>query len=95
MAIDVRRFVNVNIKPHLTSAIEGTRKTVVLYTNEATPSGLTSPFTVEAADYESTCALMPNTLIYLHIFFGCGGSSVKIIADTAVADIPSIDIVSI
>lgn len=95
MAIDVRRFVDVNIKPHLTSAIEGTRKTIVLYTNDATPSGMTSPFVVEASDYMTTCALMPNTLTYLNIFFGCGGSSVKIFGDTAITDIPSIDISSL
>lgn len=83
MAIDIRRFVDVNIKPHLTSAIEGTRKTVILFTNE-TNANTSAPIIVESYEQaEVSCVGMPNTLIYLNIFFNCKGASVKVIGGVA------------
>ena len=94
MAIDVRRFVDVNIKPHLTSAVKGTRKTVILYTGEiATNPDSTFPKILESKSEAFTyCAGMTNTLIYLDIFFTLGGASVKVINGVAKEDIVNIDV---
>ena len=78
--INLKRFVDINIKQHVLSTVSGTRDTVVLFTDEgssATPVEVSSY--TEATQQFST---MATTLKYLKIFFACGGVKARVIENT-------------
>lgn len=88
--IDVRRFVDINIKQHVESAISGTRDVLVLYTHEGERgkiSGQTTEtitndlifasFSAAAEVYDAIN--FPDTYAYLSMYFNNGGARVVII----------------
>lgn len=100
--IDVRRFVDINIKQHVESAISGTRDVLVLYTHEGERgkiSGRTTEtitndlifasFSAAAEVYDATN--FPDTYAYLSMYFNNAGARVVIIegyaANSLTADI--------
>lgn len=88
--IDVRRFVDINIKQHVETQISGTRDTLVLYTHEGT-LGKISGNTVGAisdkeilASWADASAIynktsFPDTNVYLSMYFQNGGAKAVVI----------------
>lgn len=80
MGIDLKRFVDVNIKAHVPTAVVGTRSTIVLFTAEGTSS---TPIEVSSySEAESLLTSMTTTLAYLDVFFKNGGVKARIIGQT-------------
>lgn len=76
--INLKRFVNINIKQHVFSAVKGTRDTVVLLTTEAFSStDLISSY----ADAQVALASCPNALGYAKIYFDNGGNNLLVIGN--------------
>lgn len=74
--INLKRFVNINIKQHVYSAVKGTRDTVVLLTTEALAA--TDPIP-SYADAQVVLANCPNALRYAKIYFDNGGNNLYVI----------------
>jgi len=87
MNIDLKRFVDVNIKKHTSAAVIGTRDTVVLFTAEGTSS--TPIDVISYSDAQSKCAGMATTLAYLKVYFDCGGVNARVIGNTQYASLTS------
>lgn len=82
--IDLKRFVDINIKQSETSYVSGTRDVLVLFTSEQTdgqPHLLKS--LADAAIYENS----PNTKAHLEMYFNNGGAKVYVVENTAATDI--------
>ena len=80
MGIDLKRFVDINIKAHVPTAVVGTRSTIVLFTAEGMSS---TPIEVSSyAEAESLLTSMTTTLAYLDVFFKNGGVKARIIGQT-------------
>lgn len=82
-SIDVKRFVDINIIKHETSAIESTRSTVVLFTNE-----IQSVFDITFNTYaevlsNATVNATTNTKKYAQVYFENNGNKLRIIKDAA------------
>lgn len=88
--INVRRFVDINIKQHIESAISGTRDVLVLYTHEGEQgkiSGTTSETITDALTFASygeaakvyNATNYPDTNAYLSMYFNNGGARVAVI----------------
>lgn len=88
--IDVRRFVDINIKQHVATAISGTRDVVVLYTHEGTQGKISGVETESITDaqifasfadasevYDSTN--FPDTFAYLSMYYANGGAKIVVI----------------
>ena len=88
--IDVRRFVDINIKQHVETQISGTRDTLVLFTHEGTKGKISGNVTekignAEVIDswtkanllYPATTA--PDTNAYLSVYFANDGAKVAVI----------------
>ena len=79
--IDLKRFVDINIKQHVVASVVGTRDTVVLFTSEG--SAGTTLLLESLADAEGIKATMPNAYAYAKVFFDNAG--VKILLKEGVA----------
>ena len=88
--IDVRRFVDINIKQHVESAISGTRDVVVLYTHEGVKgkiSGTVSSSITNELIFASFNAAekiydtenFPDTNAYLSMYFNNAGARIVVI----------------
>lgn len=81
MSVDLRRFVDIDIKQKELSEFKSTRETIALFTSEVGFAGI-----VTASTYVTSCANMTNTLAYLKIFFANGGIKANVInGDVSVA----------
>jgi len=84
MSIDLKRFVDVNIKKHVPATVVGIRDTVVVITAEGSS---TTPVDVSSYSEATTdLAGMTTTLAYLKVYFDNGGVKARVIGDTAIAD---------
>ena len=88
--IDVRRFVDINIKQHVATQISGTRDTLVLYTHEGTLGKISGNTTTNISDDEILASWVtasaiypvqtfPDTNAYLSMYFQNGGARVVVI----------------
>lgn len=77
--INVKRFVDVDIRRHSASKIIGTRETVVLYSGEGTASTVKMITSLAEANAEYPVSTFPTTNAYLNVFFANGGSKCKVI----------------
>lgn len=88
--IDVRRFVDINIKQHVETQISGTRDTLVLYTHEGTLGKISGNTTDTISDKEILAswaaanaayptATFPDTNVYLSMYFQNSGARVVVI----------------
>ena len=88
--IDVRRFVDINIKQHVETQISGTRDTLVLYTHEGTLGKISGNTTTNISDDEILAswaaasavypeATFPDTNAYLSMYFQNAGARVVVI----------------
>lgn len=73
MSVNLKHFVDIDIKQHVSGAIIGTRKTVALLTSEQVANN--EPFLVNSADYKTACNGMTTVLSYLEVYFAHGGVS--------------------
>lgn len=98
--IDVRRFVDINIKQHVETQISGTRDVLVLYTHEGvlgTISGNTvttigtneilTSFAAASAIYKLDT--FPDTNAYLSMYFQNAGAKVVVIEGVDYTDLTS------
>ena len=84
MSIDLKHFVDINIKKHVPAAVVGIRDTVVVFTAEGSS---TTPVDVSSYSKATTdLAGMTTTLAYLKVFFDNGGVKARVIGSTALAD---------
>lgn len=88
--IDVRRFVDINIKQHVETQISGTRDTLVLYTHEGTRGKISGNTTTSITDNEKLASwaaasaiypsnTFPDTYKYLSMYFQNAGARVVVI----------------
>lgn len=88
--IDVRRFVDINIKQHVETQISGTRDTLVLYTHEGTSGKISGNTTTTISDKEIlaswaaastiyTVESFPDTNAYLSMYFQNNGARVIVV----------------
>lgn len=88
--IDVRRFVNINIKQHVETAISGTRDVVILYTHEGTQGKISGVNTETIGDaqiftsFKDATAIynaddFPDTYKYLSMYYDNGGAKIVVI----------------
>lgn len=83
MSIDLKHFVDINIKAHVTSQQIGTRSTVLLFAPEGTTG---DPIDVTSyADALTKCAGMTTTLAYLKMYFDNGGVAARVIKNVSSA----------
>lgn len=75
--INLKHFVDINIKSHVSSLINSTRDTVVLFTKDGENG--TSTLVTSMQEASSFYSNYPDTLAYLTIFFNNGGIKVKVI----------------
>lgn len=85
--INVKRFVDIDIKTNVISGIVGTRDTVVLFTPEGTEG--TQNLISSMAEAVETYGLTTTTLAYLTVFFNNGGVKCLVIEGTAYSAITS------
>lgn len=72
--ISLKKFVDINLKQHITSAVIGTRSTVALFSPEGTSSTIKTIEKLSDATYANTTA----TYKYLKVFFDNGGAKVNV-----------------
>lgn len=88
--IDVRRFVDINIKQHVETQISGTRDTLVLYTHEGTLGKISGNTATTISDKEILASwaaaeavyptkTFPDTNAYLSMYFQNSGARVVVI----------------
>lgn len=88
--IDVRRFVDINIKQHIETQISGTRDTVILYTHEGTVGKISGNTTNTITENEKisswsqantiyNSSMFPDTNAYLSIYFQNAGARIVVI----------------
>lgn len=88
--IDVRRFVDINIKQHVETQISGTRDTLVLYTHEGTFGKISGNTVTSIGDNEILASwaaasavypaqTFPDTNAYLSMYFQNAGARVVVI----------------
>lgn len=98
--IDVRRFVDINIKQHVETQISGTRDVLVLYTHEGTlgkisGNSVTTIGTDEiltsfaAANAIYNLNTFPDTNAYLSMYFQNSGAKVAVIEGVNYTDLTS------
>lgn len=74
MSVNLKNFVDINIKTHVTSTITGSRPTLYLFSAEAPTSGSkTDEISCNVNTYLTNCAGMTNTIVYLQMYFSNGG----------------------
>lgn len=75
--INLKRFVDINIKQHVVASTVGTRDTVVLFTAEGTNG--TTNLIESIVDANAKYNDKPNTLAYLKVFFENSGVKVLVV----------------
>lgn len=96
--IDVRRFVDINIKQHIETQISGTRDVVILYTYEGVLgkiSGNTTNVITNAEKIASwsdaqkiyNSSIFPSTNAYLSMYFQNSGARIVVIEGVPFADL--------
>lgn len=75
--INLKHFVDINIKSHVSTLINSTRDTVVLFTKDG-ENGTSNLITsiIDAATHYSS---FPDTLAYLSVYFNNGGVKVLVV----------------
>lgn len=83
--INVKRFVDINIKAEVPQTVVGTRDTVTLFTPEGTKgtTNLISNMTEATAYYKNNA----TTLAYLTVFFENGGAKCNVVEGMAYTDV--------
>lgn len=92
--VDLNKFVKVNIRNHIQYQTEGTRDTVVLFTNENssyTELDMVFDSFNQFKNYVSTD--YPTSLQFAEVFFGCGGQKIRLMykATLSLTDITDLD----
>lgn len=82
-SINLKRFVDINIKQHVPSVVLGTRDTVVLFTSEGSSSDPIDVTSYSDALAKLTSTTYATTLKYLNIYFACGGVKARVIGNTS------------
>lgn len=83
--INVKRFVDIDIKTNVISSTVGTRDTVVLFTPDGTLG--TQNLIKSLKEAEDTYSTMETTIAYLRIFFNNGGAKCLVVEGTAYSSI--------
>ncbi len=84
-SINLKRFVDIDIKQHVASVVTGTRDVVILYTEDTTDS---AEHLVESyAQAETLYKGKTTTLAYLKVFFDNGGAKVLVVEGKAISDV--------
>lgn len=83
--INLKRFVDIDIKQHLETRLSGTRDEVILYTSEGTAK--TTKVLSSLAEATAYCAEMPNALAYATVFFNNNGAKIKLIEGVPYANL--------
>ena len=97
--IDLKNFVDINIQQHISKSVNGTRDTVVLFTEDTLAStneydeyvltfnGNTyNTIEVNANSYEKVFVDKPNTLQYLKVYFDNGGINALVICGISISN---------
>lgn len=88
--IDIRRFVDINIKQHVETQISGTRDVTILYTHEGTVGKISNNTTESISDKEIISSWQdaneiydsssfPDTNAYLSMYFQNAGARIVVI----------------
>ena len=83
--INLKQFVDIDIKAHATSVVEGTRPAVVIYT--ASGSSNTPVEVLSKAQAAEDFASDATTLAYLNMFFDNGGKEAIVIGNTPIVNL--------
>lgn len=83
--IDLKRFVDINIKQHSPSVVAGTRDTIVLFTQEGSNNTTVTVSSYDEA--EEQLSSLTNTLAYLSVYFANGGLKAKVIQGIAIGSL--------
>lgn len=83
--INVKRFVDIDIKYHIDSTLIGTRDTVVLFTPDGTNGTIRDITSI--SDVNTYYSANANTKAYLDMFFNNSGVKVRVIEGTAYSSI--------
>lgn len=82
MNIDVRRFVDINIKQHVETQMKGTRDVLVLYTHEGETETVSSEISSWSdANSKFPAGTFPDTNAYLEMYFKNNGAKAVVIED--------------
>lgn len=84
-SVNLKHFVDINIKQSVPTAISGTRDTIVLFTSETTDGE--SHVISSLSEAQTIYSGKTNTLAYLQMYFRNGGCKVKVIEDVSIQDI--------
>ena len=95
MAIDLKRFVDIDIQSHAVSQYNGTRGTIALFTTEGTASTTKDISSLSEALEEYPLATAPLTRAYLQIFFKNGGVKAHVIEGITLANLAKEDITAL
>lgn len=85
MSIDLKRFVNIDIRPHLVSSVSGTRDTIVLFTAYGTENNTREINSL--ADAQTYYGEDATTLAYLTMYFNNGGIKALVYEGIAIANL--------
>lgn len=77
MSINLKRFVDIDIKRHVETRLSGTRDEVILYTSEGTAS--TELVLNSLSEAEAIKTSMPNAYAYAEVFFNNNGAKLHVI----------------
>lgn len=82
-SIDIRRFVNINILPHISQNVNSTRDTTVLFSNEIANESFDKTFnSLEEVKKDNDIKNLVNTVKYAEIYFNNNGNKLRIIKST-------------
>lgn len=96
MSVDLKNFVDINIKQHVSTSITGTRETIVLFSTEKLTSDNKTEVIVNSNDFLTKLdSGATNTLRYLNIYFANGGVKACIIHKDNITDIDKNTIASL
>ena len=85
MSINLKRFVDIDIKQHVETRLSGTRDEVILYTSEG--SAGTNLLLESLADAVKIKTSMPIAYAYAEVFFNNNGAKLKVIEGVPYANI--------
>lgn len=80
MSVNLKHFVDINIKQHVSTGISGTRDTVLLITSDggSADSDVRDITDITKLNYTTKCVGLTNVLAYLEIYFANGGAKAEV-----------------
>lgn len=91
--INLKHFVDVNIKKKTAAAVNGSRGTMVLFTTEGTAGDVVTVNSIEEAKINLDG--LTQTLKYLNVYFNHNGVAAKVIEGVVVNDLTAADIAAL